>query len=130
MLLATMLVAKNFLRTLFLRNSLVLIWVTITKNEEGITVKSFQLSIARGGLIICLALQYSACNGPGCDGFLITSAENISAAAKGGKVLSERKRCSIHGTLVSYVSRGTARLADVENKFKFMRGRGGPRSRH
>ncbi|KAL5585904.1 hypothetical protein FOBRF1_015774 [Fusarium oxysporum] len=95
-------------------------------NEEGIAVAAFQLNFIRGGLIIGLAIHHSVSDGPGCDGFLTTWAENSSAAAKGAPFIPAKQHFSVHGTPLDVESPTRVRMEELERTLAVVRDAGGP----
>ncbi|CAI6036704.1 unnamed protein product [Clonostachys chloroleuca] len=67
-------------------------------NEDGIAAAAFQLNFIRGGLIVAMAVHHSVSDGPGCDGFLSTWAENSVAALNGTDFIPNETPFSLHGT--------------------------------
>ncbi|KAM0430076.1 hypothetical protein ACHAPT_006082 [Fusarium lateritium] len=95
-------------------------------NEGGIAVAAFQLSFIRGGLIIGLAIHHSVSDGPGCDGFLTTWAENSVAAAKGTPFIPTKHQFSIHGTPLDIERPSRARVEELDKMLPVVRDAGGP----
>ncbi|KAJ3456556.1 hypothetical protein MRS44_016579 [Fusarium solani] len=95
-------------------------------NEEGIAVAAFQLNFIRGGLIIGLAIHHSVSDGPGCDGFLTTWAENTVAAAEGAPFIPTKHKFSIHGTPLDIESPTKGRVEELSKMFPVVRDAGGP----
>ncbi|RTE85363.1 hypothetical protein BHE90_000185 [Fusarium euwallaceae] len=95
-------------------------------NEEGIAVAAFQLNFIRGGLIIGLAIHHSVSDGPGCDGFLTTWAENTVAAAKGAPFIPAKHPFSIHGTSLDTEKPTKARVEELDRMLPVVRDAGGP----
>jgi hypothetical protein len=95
-------------------------------NEEGIAVAAFQLNFIRGGLIIGLAIHHSVSDGPGCDGFLTTWAENTVAAAKGAPFIPTKHKFSIHGTPLDIKSPTKGRVEELSKMLPVVRDAGGP----
>ncbi|EEU37020.1 uncharacterized protein NECHADRAFT_52215 [Fusarium vanettenii 77-13-4] len=95
-------------------------------NEEGIAVAAFQLNFIRDGLIIALAIHHSVSDGPGCDGFLTTWAENTVAAAKGTPFIPTKHKFSIHGTPLDIERPSMARVEELDKMLPVVRDAGGP----
>ncbi|KAI7026959.1 hypothetical protein KC327_g5805 [Hortaea werneckii] len=51
--------------------------------DEDLSISAFQLNFIPGGVILASAIHHNCSDGPGCDGFLTTWAENAAAASKG-----------------------------------------------
>jgi len=54
--------------------------------EKDIFISAFQVNFIKGGLILGLAIHHNVSDGPGCDGFLTTWAENSKAVADGTQI--------------------------------------------
>ncbi|KAH8654840.1 transferase family-domain-containing protein [Ilyonectria robusta] len=95
-------------------------------NEDGITVAAFQLNFIRGGLIIGLAIHHSVSDGPGCDGFLTTWAENTVAAAKGDPFIPAKQQFGIRGSPLDVESPTSDRMEELKSKLAVVKDAGGP----
>ncbi|KAI7551327.1 hypothetical protein KC331_g2625 [Hortaea werneckii] len=51
--------------------------------DEDLSISAFQVNFIPGGVILASAIHHNCSDGPGCDGFLTTWAENAAAASKG-----------------------------------------------
>ncbi|CAG9945004.1 unnamed protein product [Clonostachys rosea f. rosea IK726] len=96
-------------------------------NEDGIAAAAFQLNFIRGGLIIAMAVHHSVSDGPGCDGFLSTWAENSVAALNGTPFIPNEIPFSLHGTKLDV--EGTIspeQMKELQEALPVVRDAGGP----
>ncbi|KAM5361646.1 hypothetical protein ACJA88_014383 [Fusarium oxysporum] len=98
----------------------------VEKEFPASSLTAFQLNFIRGGLIISLAIHHSVSDGPGCDGFLTTWAENSSAAAKGAPFIPAKQHFSVHGTPLDVESPTRVRMEELEKTLAVVRDAGGP----
>lgn len=52
-------------------------------DDDATIISTFQITFIDGGLILAAAIHHNCSDGPGCNGFLTTWAENSAAASRG-----------------------------------------------
>ncbi|KAK8076976.1 hypothetical protein PG996_003146 [Apiospora saccharicola] len=52
-------------------------------DDDATIISTFQITFIEGGLILAAAIHHNCSDGPGCNGFLTTWAENSAAASRG-----------------------------------------------
>jgi hypothetical protein len=103
------------------------LWVPYGDGEqEGNPIATFQVSFIRGGLIVATAIHHCLSDGPGCDGFLTTWAENSAAAAKGEPFLPTRQQFYIHGSALDVSKPSPERMAELDAAYPIVKDTGGP----
>ncbi|KAK9490121.1 transferase family-domain-containing protein [Lipomyces doorenjongii] len=95
-------------------------------NEEGIPVAAFQLNFIRGGLIVGVAVHHALSDGPGCDGFLTTWAENSAAAASGTPFVTAKHQFKLQGSPFDVENPTPQQMEKLETAFPLVKDAGGP----
>ncbi|QGA12495.1 hypothetical protein EYB26_000139 [Talaromyces marneffei] len=93
--------------------------------EGGIDVAAFQINFIRGGFILGTAVHHAVSDGPGCDGFLATWAENSAAAAK-GQPLSPLEPLDSFEPALDVKDPTPERMADIKDAYPVLKDAGGP----
>lgn len=93
--------------------------------EDDLLISTFQINFIKGGLVLGVAIHHNCSDGPGCDGFLTTWAQNSAAVANGTsfqvipKELMDRSRLSAKKP-------DAARWKELDHKFPVLKDGGGP----
>lgn len=95
-------------------------------SEDGIRVATVQLNFIRGGLVVGVAVHHAVSDGPGCDGFLATWAENSAAIAKGEPLIPTKHNFSIHGSPLTVEKPTPDSMEELNSRFPVVRDAGGP----
>ena len=93
--------------------------------SEDLPISTFQVTFIKGGFIIGVAIHHNCSDGPGCDGFLTTWAENSAAAKTGQDFKSVDAACTDRSRL-SAVRPDSTRWKDLDGKFPVLKDLGGP----
>ncbi|KAH9897556.1 transferase family-domain-containing protein [Xylariomycetidae sp. FL2044] len=93
--------------------------------DEDTIIATFQVNFIRGGVILGMALHHSCSDGPGCNGFLTTWAEN-SAAATRGAPFQPIDPANLDRTRLSAPKPDAARWKELDGKFVILKDAGGP----
>ncbi|EFX05496.1 trichothecene 3-o-acetyltransferase [Grosmannia clavigera kw1407] len=94
-------------------------------SQEGLAVATFQINFIGGGLILGAAVHHCVSDGPGCDGFLTTWAQNSAAAAE-GKSFVPITPFRISGTPLDVADPSPDRIADLVAAYPVVKDAGGP----
>ncbi|KAJ9133690.1 Trichothecene 3-o-acetyltransferase [Pleurostoma richardsiae] len=97
-----------------------------SNDEGGICLAAFQLNFIRGGLVIGLAIHHALSDGPGCDGFLTTWAENSAAAGKGTPFVPTKQSFNIYGSPLDVEEPTPAQMEMLKNAYPVVKDAGGP----
>lgn len=95
-------------------------------NEGGIPLAAFQLNFIRGGLIVGVAVHHALSDGPGCDGFLTTWAENSAAASSGASFIPAKHTFKLEGSPLDVAKPTHEQMSKLETAFPVVKDAGGP----
>lgn len=93
--------------------------------EDDLIISTFQINFVKGGLILGVAIHHNCSDGPGCDGFLTSWAQNSAAVANGTSFITvsgdalDRSRLSAKRPEFS-------RWKELDQRFPVLRDGGGP----
>lgn len=84
--------------------------------EKDTFISAFQVNFIKGGIILGVAVHHNVSDGPGCDGFLSTWAENSRALANGTPIPPFDSTNLDRSRLSSNSSPDAARMAELQRK--------------
>lgn len=93
--------------------------------DDDLPISTFQVTFIKGGFILGVAIHHNCADGPGCDGFLTTWAEN-SAAARSGQACQSVDVACTDRTRLSAAKPHPSRWKDLDGKFPILKDLGGP----
>jgi hypothetical protein len=98
--------------------------------DADTVISTFQINFIPGGLILAAAIHHNCSDGPGCDGFLTTWAENALAASKGEEFKPIDKAALDRSRLSAAKIPDKARWKELDEKMKkhypILKDAGGP----
>jgi hypothetical protein len=95
-------------------------------NEAGIPVAVFQLNFIPGGLIIGVAVHHVLSDGPGCEGFLTSWAENSAAAVRGAPFRPSKDSFKLEESPLHVQKPTAAEAKKLAHAFPAVKDAGGP----
>jgi hypothetical protein len=93
--------------------------------KDDTIISTFQINFIKGGLILGIAVHHSCSDGPGCDGFLTTWAQN-SAAVSNGTPFQTVSEGTLDRSRLSTAKPQAARWKELDQKFPVLKDGGGP----
>jgi hypothetical protein len=93
--------------------------------EDDLIISTFQINFIKGGLILGVAIHHNCSDGPGCDGFLTTWAQN-SAAVSNGTSFKTVSEGTLDRSRLSAKKPQAARWQELDQKFPVLKDGGGP----
>jgi hypothetical protein len=93
--------------------------------EDDLLISTFQINFIKGGLILGVAIHHNVSDGPGCDGFLTTWAQNSAAVANGTSFYTISEG-TLDRSRLSAKKPSAARWKELDQKFPVLKDAGGP----
>ncbi|KAK7947843.1 uncharacterized protein PG986_008729 [Apiospora aurea] len=94
-------------------------------DDHATVISTFQITFIAGGLILAAAIHHNCSDGPGCNGFLTTWAEN-SAAASRREPFKPIDRANANRGQLSAPKPSPARWKELDGKFPILKDLGAP----
>lgn len=94
-------------------------------DDDATIISAFQVTFIEGGLILAAAIHHNCSDGPGCNGFLTTWAENAAAASRGEAFLPVDPANTVRDQL-SAPKPGAERWKTLDGKFPIFKNLGAP----
>ena len=95
-------------------------------DTEGIPLVVLQLNFIQGGLVLGIAIHHVLSDGPGCDGFLTTWAENTTSIAE-GQPPKPMAYALDHGSPPLHIDPpSVSRFHEIKDAYPVLRNAGGP----
>ncbi|KAK9446503.1 transferase family-domain-containing protein [Limtongia smithiae] len=95
-------------------------------NDEGISIAAFQLNFIKDGLIVGVAIHHSVSDGPGCDGFLTTWAENSALALCGLPSVVKDVTFDLLNSPLNTAKPLPKQIAKIKDAYPVLKNSGGP----
>ncbi|KAH3940655.1 hypothetical protein HBH98_219080 [Parastagonospora nodorum] len=93
--------------------------------EDNLIISTFQINFIEGGLILGVAIHHNCSDGPGCDGFLTSWAQN-SAAVFNGTSFETVSEDALDRSRLSANRPEASRWKELDQRFPVLRDGGGP----
>ncbi|CAG5174997.1 uncharacterized protein ALTATR162_LOCUS7922 [Alternaria atra] len=93
--------------------------------EDYLIISTFQINFIKGGLVLGVAIHHDCSDGPGCDGFLTTWAQN-SAAVVNGTSPKAVPEGTMNRSRLSAKKPDAGRWKELDQKFLVLKDGGGP----
>ncbi|KAK8009450.1 hypothetical protein PG991_012001 [Apiospora marii] len=94
-------------------------------DDDATVISTFQITFIEGGLILAAAIHHNCSDGPGCNGFLTTWAEN-SAAASRGEPFKPIDAANTARDQLSAPKPSAERWQELDGKFPVLKNLGAP----
>ncbi|KAK8087402.1 hypothetical protein PG994_002376 [Apiospora phragmitis] len=94
-------------------------------DDDSTVISTFQITFLEGGLVLAAAIHHNCSDGPGCNGFLTTWAEN-SAAATRGDPFKPIEMANANRDQLSAPKPSPARWQQLDGKFPILKNLGAP----
>ena len=98
--------------------------------DEDLAISAFQVTFIPGGVILGSAIHHNCADGPGCDGFLTTWAENSRAKARGESFIpidpAARDRSRLSAPEIPSAERWAELDEKMKREYPILKDAGGP----